>query len=885
MSFNDPDFPSQWYLGPGGINAVSVYDQYTGAGIRIGEVDTGIDTTDPELGPNVLQSAGWNAANHSTDPTNIGGDQHGSWVAGFLAGVANNGIGGIGAAFGAKLVGFKMATRDERTAAQELELLQLQYKVDISHNSWSYSGQSFVDNFLGAYAAQGAAVADAATRGRGGLGTVIVRSAGNDAASGEDLGTHNYQSNRFTVAVGATAQNGNVQGFSNPGAALWVVAPGDATSFAAPLVSGTVALMLQANPGLGYRDVQEILALSARYTDETAGWFANAAQGLANGGGFRTSRTTGFGLVDAHAAVRLAESWSGAPQTEANILHASAAGAAFSAPDVGAAGHSVTIAQDMLVEHAQVTIDLLHPHLGDLRLVLVSPSGTQSVLLDHLDQGSYGGPGELTWQFTSGQFLWEHAAGNWALQVQDSVTGAAAQVKSWSLDLYGAPVTNNEVYYYTDRYEGLAQTEPGRTTLRDTDGGTDTLNAAAVTSALRLDLHPGASSTVAGQPLTLAASTLIRIAWGGDGNDSITGNDAGDTLHGGRGDDVLTGGAGSDVLEGGPGNDTLYGGGGTDTAVFAGPQARFAVTALSDGSVQVVDGSGTLGVDLLFGIRKLAFADGTVDVPTYTGGSHSDAGAELTAGSGPDSLVLKISEDAWQGDAQYVVSVDGAQIGGPFTAQAHHGTGLSDTLTLHGSWRPGAHAVVVRLLNDAWGGTPDTDRNLYVDAGSLNGTPIADAAQTIWSGDPPGSFGFTVAGGASPGGGNPAGGNPGGGNPGGGATAEIGSGADTLVLKLSQDAWQGSAQYTVSVDGHQLGGTLTASALHGSGQQDTVTLHGDWGAGAHEVVLTFLNDAWGGTADTDRNLYLEAATYDGTAVGGASLDLYSAGSQGFTVPA
>src|ERR687893_579506 len=97
-----------------------------------------------------------------------------------------------------------------------------------------------------------------------------------------------------------------------------------------------------------------------------------------------------------------------------------------------------------------------------------------------------------------------------------------------------------------------------------------------------------------------------------------------------------------------------------------------------------------------------------------------------------------------------------------------------------------------------------------------------------------------------------------------------GAGPDTLVLKLSQDPYQGTAQYTVSVDGKQVGGTFTASALKSSGQSDTLTLQGDWGPGDHEVEVTFLNDAWGGTAATDRNLHIDAATYNGKAVAGAA---------------
>ena len=79
------------------------------------------------------------------------------------------------------------------------------------------------------------------------------------------------------------------------------------------------------------------------------------------------------------------------------------------------------------------------------------------------------------------------------------------------------------------------------------------------------------------------------------------------------------------------------------------------------------------------------------------------------------------------------------------------------------------------------------------------------------------------------------------------STLNAGTGPDSLVLKISQDAYQGTPQYTVSVDGKQVGGTFTASASHAAKQSDTLTLKGDWAAGAHKVSVKFLNDAWGGT--------------------------------------
>ena len=237
----------------------------------------------------------------------------------------------------------------------------------------------------------------------------------------------------------------------------------------------------------------------------------------------------------------------------------------------------------------------------------------------------------------------------------------------------------------------------------------------------------------------------------------------------------------------------------------------------------------------------------------------------LTAGTGTDALVLKISQDAYQGSAQYTVFVDGVQVGGTFTASASHAAGQSDTLTLKGNWAAGAHQVSVEFLNDAYGGSAATDRNLHVDAATYNGQAVAGAAASLMSAGAKG-FSFTEA--AAPTAPDP-------------VSITAGSGPDALVLKISQDAYQGSAQYTVSVDGVQVGGAFTASAWHSAGQSDTLTLKGDWAAGAHQVEVRFLNDAWGGSASTDRNLHVDGATYNGAAVTGAAATFKTAGAKGF----
>ena len=111
------------------------------------------------------------------------------------------------------------------------------------------------------------------------------------------------------------------------------------------------------------------------------------------------------------------------------------------------------------------------------------------------------------------------------------------------------------------------------------------------------------------------------------------------------------------------------------------------------------------------------------------------------------------------------------------------------------------------------------------------------------------------------------------------SSVTVGAGTDTIALKISEDAWQGDAQFNIMVDGTQIGSTQTAQASHAAGQDQTFNIMGDFGAGAHVVSIDFLDDAYGGTSDTDRNLYVDGASIDGTAIAGASLSLFSAGTQ------
>eukprot|EP00900_Chrysochromulina_parva_P011860 jgi/Chrpa1/20675/Chrysochromulina_OHIO_Genome00026639-RA len=137
--------------------------------------------------------------------------------------------------------------------------------------------------------------------GRSGRGIVYVFSAGNENFRGQDVNMEMYKHSRFTITVGATDKLGLHAIYSTTGSSLFISAPGGdttqhshnwyvakagggcaekghGTSYSCPVVSGVVALMLEANPLLGWRDVQGILAATTSRNDPTSPlWTTNAA--------------------------------------------------------------------------------------------------------------------------------------------------------------------------------------------------------------------------------------------------------------------------------------------------------------------------------------------------------------------------------------------------------------------------------------------------------------------------------------------------------------------------------------------------------------------------------------------------------------------------------
>jgi Ca2+-binding RTX toxin-like protein len=665
----DPLKSAQWYLAAAGLD--KLYDQLTGAGVTVGVVDDGIDTSHPDLQNQLNFALAYDTQFNTQDgmpkyPVLVGSpDNHGTMVAGIIAAEANNETGIVGVAPDAELV----STRVKWTWDQITEALGRQWQFDVSNNSWG-AINPFGDNFNSttltfAWQALRTGVED----GRDGLGTVFVFSAGNSAGNGDNTNYHNFQNAREVIAVGAADASGAMAGFSTPGANVlvssygvnmittdrhqpgWGVDPSSnyvtnftGTSAAAPMVSGIVALMLEANPNLGYRDVQEILVYASTHPDNQD-WKTNGASNF-NLGGMQFNDKAGFGLVDAYSAVRLAQTWTDV-STAVNEVSASARafGLTDAIPDGDGTTYtrSFTIDSAISVEHVELGVDLRHTRLGDLIIELTSPNGTVSTLMNRptvnaeqpfgLSGADSGVPTHLLWDFSSVQFWGEEASGTWTVTIKDVRAEETGMLSSLSLRVYGEREDGNDTYVFTEEgFQGSAAR-----VLSD-ESGIDTINAVTMQHDTYVDLGAGKLIAAEGVTYKIAEWSLIENAITGTGNDRLDGNDA---------DNVLKGMEGNDTLTGRLGNDILVGGSGSDVAYYTGAMAEFGISWNPvTRTVTVVDNktsNGDEGTDQLTGIERIVFGDGEINLSATVGNkaplatsSVFDSPVFMTRGMGID---------------------------------------------------------------------------------------------------------------------------------------------------------------------------------------------------------------------------------------------------------
>jgi subtilisin family serine protease len=239
------------------------------------------------------------------------------------------------------------------------------------------------------------------------------------------------------------------------------------TSSAAPIVSGVVALMLEENPNLSWRDVKHILASTAYVVDTNVndithpggrnlsghaymhGWKQNNA-------GYWFHNWYGFGNVHAENAVNMAKNYNvdlGEYTQTTNLNDDSwiydSGSINLNVPNNNATGasHSLSVNHNYIIESIQIRVSVSHGYAENLGIELTSPSGTVSklVLINS---------GILDYHFNdvllaSNAFYGEESKGIWTLKVvdgshlnPDGTSGTSGTLTNWKLNVLGHKPVN-----------------------------------------------------------------------------------------------------------------------------------------------------------------------------------------------------------------------------------------------------------------------------------------------------------------------------------------------------------------------------------------------------------------------------------------------------------
>jgi subtilisin family serine protease len=566
----DPLYGQQWHLknyftGLTGqdANVVAAWNAgYDGTGVQIAIVDDGLQHTHPDLAPNYFSAGSFDFNNDDSDPSPGTGDGHGTSAAGVAAGRDDGTTCGVGAAYRANLAGIRLIAAPAGDAQEASALTYANGQGgntnatnDIYSNSWGPSDDGETLEGPGSLTHQ--ALQDGVQLGRGGLGNIFVWAAGNGRGfyyQGtfyplyDNVNADGYANSRYVIAVSAVGPDGKQSYYSEPGAPILVTAPSNArynnafygitttdslgtdgynmssnpsqasdctdqfggTSSATPLVSGVVALMLQANSNLGWRDVQHILAKSAQKNDPTdADW----AQ---NGAGRWVNHKYGFGRVDAAAAVNLAQTWTnvGAELSATTgmlnvnqVIPQKATGDGLVA--------QTTIADNLSVEHVEVILSNTdnppqYSHRGEYEIVLTSPSGTVSRLME-VRPNDDNNLLYSNWTFSSVHHWGEHSAGVWKLMVVDRLSNTySGRLTEWQLKVYGtqagprppnplSPANNANIITSTPKTSVTLQWDTAA--VFNADHYELQLDTAALTDSTPVTVLPGNPSSYTTTPL------------------------------------------------------------------------------------------------------------------------------------------------------------------------------------------------------------------------------------------------------------------------------------------------------------------------------------------------------------------------------------------------
>lgn len=439
----DPDFPKQWYLSNPthqDLNTKEAWAQgYTGKGVVVTILDDGIEKDHPDLINNYDPAASYDVNDGDADPqpryTQRNENRHGTRCAGEVAAVANNGVCGVGVAYNAKIGGVRMLDGEVTDIVEAHSLSLNRQHIHIYSASWGPEDDG--KSLDGPAKLAKEAFLEGITKGRSGLGSIFVWASGNGGREQDSCNCDGYTNSIYTLSISSTTQSGNVPWYSEPCSSTLAstFSSGNAgekqivttdlrqkctdshtgTSASAPLAAGIIALALEANMNLTWRDMQHLVVRTSMPRHLSTGDWRT------NGVGRRVSHSYGYGLLDAGAMVALAQNW-----TAVGPQHQCVHNMLTEPRDIG---NKLVFSKSVdacwgrleyvsLLEHVQARISLSHNQRGKLAIHLISPLGTRSTLL-FPRPNDFSSEGFNDWAFMSTHSWDEDPQGEWTLEIEN----------------------------------------------------------------------------------------------------------------------------------------------------------------------------------------------------------------------------------------------------------------------------------------------------------------------------------------------------------------------------------------------------------------------------------------------------------------------------------
>lgn len=495
--FNDDLWPRQWYLHDTramtdlpqlDMRVLPVWDMgYTGKGVVVTVLDDGLEWNHTDIVANYDPEASWDTNNNDPDPfpryDEFDSNSHGTRCVGEIAMKANNDKCGVGVAYDAKVGAIRMLDGDVSDATESVSLAFHVDHIDVFSASWGPSDDGMTLDGPKRLAVE--ALEKGVNEGRGGKGVIYVWASGNGGRSEDNCNCDGYTSSIYTLSIGSASQQGQFPWYGERCASTLAttfssgayrdqkISTSDlhnhctsdhtGTSAAAPLAAGVVALVLQANPKLTWRDMQHLVAWTSDYQPlkHNRGW-------KRNGAGLMYNSRFGFGLMDAHAMVKKALNWTTVSNKTRCFVNAShSLPLQIESGSLAEVQFGVDESCSMrYLEHVEVTVNIEYPQRGALDAYLTSPFGSVTMLLSRrdLDKSRLG---FRNWTFLTVHLWGERPQGLWTLLVRDKTgRNLRGKVTSVGLTIHGtidqpAHMANGQ-RSYSDEQDAAKTVDPNK---------------------------------------------------------------------------------------------------------------------------------------------------------------------------------------------------------------------------------------------------------------------------------------------------------------------------------------------------------------------------------------------------------------------------------------